>query len=247
MGTTNGHDREGELRVWLHEDGGRYVNVDTTTLDGIKRAQSLNLVPSGLADVIYSSYLSEMSGLFSAKYRARLFTLIRNPISRAVSMYFYLQDAVARGEMSSEFLYKTIDDYAQSPHMENNLITRLLINQMEGPLKPEHLSQAKEILKRKVLIGLTSNFRESLERFKFYFGWQQASALEEMADELRSKIHGCEERLINTGDNKLSHPNIEKGSHSWELLASQNIYDIQLYDYAQVLFQEQGRQLFVLS
>lgn len=243
VGTTNGHHTELELKVWRHEDGGRYVNVDTTTLDGIKRAKRLRLIQSGLADVVYSTYLYEMSGLFSEKHRARVFTMIRNPISRAVSMYFYLQEAVARGEKSSAFLYQTIEDYAQSPHMENNLLTRLLVNQMEGPLKAEHLLQAKEILRRKVLVGLTSHFRESLERFKFYFGWQQVSALGELSD----TIHGCEERLVNTGDNKLSHPNVAKGSQTWELLAAQNIYDLQLYEYAQFLFQDQGRQLLFIS
>jgi len=158
-------------------------------------------------------------------------------------MYSYLQEAVARGEMSSAFLYQTIEDYAQSPHMENNLLTRLLVNQMEGPLKAEHMLQAKEILRRKVLVGLTTHFKESLERFKFYFGWQQASTLAVLSD----KIHACEERLVNTGDNKLSHANVEKGSQAWQLLAAQNIYDLQLYDYAQFLFQDQGRQLFVIS
>jgi hypothetical protein len=243
VGTTNGHHTELELKVWRHEDGGRYVNVDTTTLDGIERAKRLRLIQSGLADVLYSTYLNEMSGLFSENYRARVFTMIRNPISRAVSMYSYLQEAVARGEMSSAFLYQTIEDYAQSPHMENNLLTRLLVNQMEGPLKAEHMLQAKEILRRKVLVGLTTHFKESLERFKFYFGWQQASTLAVLSD----KIHACEERLVNTGDNKLSHANVEKGSQAWQLLAAQNIYDLQLYDYAQFLFQDQGRQLFVIS
>jgi hypothetical protein len=247
VGTTHGHDKELELKVWRHEDGGRYVNVDTTTLEGIKRAKRLKLSQSGLADVIYSTYLYQISDLFASKYRARVFTLIRNPISRAVSMYFYLQEAVARGEKPSELFYKTIEEYAQSPHMENNLLTRLLINRMEGPLNPEHLIQAKEILRRKFLIGLTSNLEESLERFKFYFGWQKASALGAPSDEERSRIHECEERLINSGDNTLSHPNIEKGTHAWKLLVAQNIYDIQLYEYAQMLFQEQGLQLFLFS
>mmetsp|Transcript_18061 Transcript_18061/g.25725 ORF Transcript_18061/g.25725 Transcript_18061/m.25725 type:complete len:444 (-) Transcript_18061:119-1450(-) len=242
VGTTHTHDKELKLQVWRHEDGGRYVNIDSTTEEGIQRAMQLNLPQSGLADVVYSSYLHPISAMFSRNYRARVFTLLRHPIHRAASMYFYLQDAVARGDASSELLYPTIEDYAKSPHMENNLVTRLLVYQMEGPLTPEHLLQAKELLKRKVLIGLTSNFAESLERFKYYFGWQQESLTQDM-----SRIHECEERLVKSGDNRHDHPSIEEESQAWNLLIAQNIYDMQLYTYAQTLFQEQGVQLFGVS
>lgn len=39
IGATGGHDQEATLDVWIHPDGGRYVNVDTTTPNGISRAK----------------------------------------------------------------------------------------------------------------------------------------------------------------------------------------------------------------
>ena len=48
----------------LHFSQVSYVNVDTSTHKGIARAKNLNLVSSGLADVVISPLLHEASSLF---------------------------------------------------------------------------------------------------------------------------------------------------------------------------------------
>ena len=47
------------------------MNVDTSTVDGIKRAKNLGLVGSGLADVIVTQYLYAGATLFNPYQRGR--------------------------------------------------------------------------------------------------------------------------------------------------------------------------------
>ena len=41
--------------------------------------------------------------------------------------------------------------------------------------------------------------------------------------------------------NKHSHPEVEEGSVAWDLLYMKNSFDMKLYHYAMVLFNEQAR------
>lgn len=58
VGVRDGHADDPELAI-VEQGGARYVNVDTSNLEGIKRAHDMNLVSSTIAlpQVIVSSYL----------------------------------------------------------------------------------------------------------------------------------------------------------------------------------------------
>jgi hypothetical protein len=200
-------------------------------------------VESGMADVIYSSYIYEASDLFSAQQKGRCFTLLRHPIERAVSMYYMIQDNVKAGKMDVHWWHSSIEEYAQSPHVENNWMTRFLANRIEGPIQPDYLETAKEVLRSKCLIGLTAQFGPSIERFESYFGWtidpKQASILDSDAQ----KTQQCQDRLVQVGDNRHEHPLVKRDSEAWKLLMHQNVYDVKLYDYAVELYEKQGRLL----
>jgi len=71
--------------------GRKYINVDTTTKDGIERAKVLALGSSGMADVIYSSLLQDVSSLFTTLNQGRMFVLIRHPIEREMARFRYLR------------------------------------------------------------------------------------------------------------------------------------------------------------
>lgn len=71
MGARDGHAFDSNLTIVLDDLGSRYVNVDTSTVNGIKRAKSLGLVESGLADVIVTQYLYAGATLFNPKQRGR--------------------------------------------------------------------------------------------------------------------------------------------------------------------------------
>jgi hypothetical protein len=76
-------------------DGLQYLNVDTTTDQGIRRAHDMGFhtVPR-VAHVIISPLIrSATEWLFTDEHKASMFTLIRHPVDRAVSHFYYLQTA----------------------------------------------------------------------------------------------------------------------------------------------------------
>lgn len=91
-------------------------------------------------------------------------------------------------------------------------------------------STAKEVLRRKFLVGLLDNKRGSFARFDHYFKWKESPKY--------TSEFGCRKQLM---DEKYApkHP-IRKGSETWNLLMEQNRFDIHLYDYAKELFVQQS-------
>ena len=88
VGVRDGHALDTSLQIWEYI-GGHYVNVDTTSVDGLYRSAALGLAESQFADMITSSYFKEVGMLFDLDYKGRAFILFRHPIERAVSMYYY--------------------------------------------------------------------------------------------------------------------------------------------------------------
>jgi len=101
---------------------------------------------------------------------------------------------------------------------------------MTGPIDMQTLEIAKEVLKRKFLIGLLDNKRGSFARFDHYFKWKESPRYE--------KEFGCRKQLM---DEKYmaKHP-LRKNSDTWKLVMEQNRFDIHLYDYAKELFASQS-------
>merc|ERR1711941_101702 len=91
----------------------------------------------------------------------------------------------------------SIEDYAKGNGIENNWMTRYLVNQMEGELTKEHLEQAKVVLQRKFLVGFLDDLEESLARFIKYANWHF------MDDEVRrmNQQH-CMDLLVESGTNR---------------------------------------------
>lgn len=71
VGARDGHALDANLKVVTDELGSRYVNVDTSTVDGIKRAKRLGLIESELADVVVTQYLYAGATLFNPYQRGR--------------------------------------------------------------------------------------------------------------------------------------------------------------------------------
>ena len=54
----------------------------------------------------------------------------------------------------------------------------------------------------------------------------------------------CETRLLEYGwVNTNRHPYVEEDSETYHLLMAKNALDVELYEYAKFLFEEQGREL----
>lgn len=220
------------LSVFTTEWGVDMVNVDSTTLDGLDRAKKLHLAESGLSDIVFTSYIHQAAKLFSPEYRGRVFTIMRHPVERAASEFFYLQDATWETTYSPETKGWTVQQYAASDRAEHDWVTKQLLATWQE-LTDEDFEKAKYILEEKVLIGLIDRMEESVDRFNKYFGW----------DESPDKVPCAEDMLghkSSTGSNSHAHRKIEPGSDDWKALAAINRYDIQLYDFAVALFEEQG-------
>jgi hypothetical protein len=76
----------------------------------------LGLADSGLADLITSSYFGEVGMLFELEHKGRAFTILRDPLERAVSHYWH----ATRGDSGYIDPSVTLEDYAQGNGIENS-------------------------------------------------------------------------------------------------------------------------------
>mmetsp|Transcript_8150 Transcript_8150/g.11836 ORF Transcript_8150/g.11836 Transcript_8150/m.11836 type:complete len:379 (+) Transcript_8150:120-1256(+) len=228
IGGLFGHDQDEKIDVFSRGDY-LYVNVDPSTPQGLEHAKDLGLAESGLADIVFTSYAHGGSKLFNPVHRGRFFAIFRHPMERAASLFYYRQTAT--WEKIFGFSSTTFEDFLHKGRGEKNWMVRLLTNKFTEKLSGEDLEVAKEVLRTRCVIGLMDRMEESLERFNTYFGWSSPDG------------DDCKNDLLHGGVNRNPHPKIEVGSEVWNLLYEQNELDIKLYEYAQVLFEEQ-RLLF---
>merc|ERR1739836_154868 len=119
----------------FEEDGCKYVNVNTETSSGIKRAKELNLVNSGLAYAVFSSRFNEISSIFNTDRHARSFTILRHPVERAISEYY--QEQARNPNLALISLERYLEDNPDdmtSAVGEDNYIVRSLVNKPEAVL-----------------------------------------------------------------------------------------------------------------
>jgi len=211
----------------------RFVNVDTTTTEGLERAIHLGLIRSELASIMVTPFIYEPESLFDAARRGRIFALFRHPVDRAVSMYTYLQNTDTDPIHAKALASMTIEQYAESSYAEDNWLTRYLSNDPENELTNAHVEVAKDMIRRKVLIGLADRREESMERFEKFFGWKYIFHPEKQEE--------CRSALLAKGDDS-DNPDMlvpKLGSYPYELLSQKNLYDIELYEYVVSLFADQ--------
>lgn len=84
-GGKDGHHVDERLEV-LEMSQGNYVNVDTTTLHGLKKAKSLGLVQSKEVNAIFTPYVQEAAVLFDKNHRGRFVTILRDPVDQITSL-----------------------------------------------------------------------------------------------------------------------------------------------------------------
>jgi hypothetical protein len=115
VGVREGHGQDPTLQVIEYNEA-KYVNVDTTNIEGLIRAAELGLASSNLADMITSSYFAEVNMLFDLHHKGRAFTIMRDPLERATSMYYYR----TQGETPEIDPSISLEDYAQGNGIENS-------------------------------------------------------------------------------------------------------------------------------
>jgi hypothetical protein len=101
---------------------------------------------------------------------------------------------------------------------------------MSGPIGEGNLNVAKEIIRRKFLVGLLEDKTETLRRIEAYFGWKLPSRVSMT----------CKNNMFYfEPQSKNPHPPVKEDSREYQLLLNRNRYDIELYEYAKFLFAEQ--------
>ena len=226
-------DSSQDVTITENTSGNKFVNVDTSSPDGLRRAREMGLAQSGLADIVIAQNLHETADLYTPEYRGRFFALFRHPIDRAVSLFYYRQIAHWEPTYNPSLKQISLEDYANSHGGEKNWMVRMLVNKENGgTLDRSDLEIAKEVLRRKFVVGLMDNMAESLERFDRYFGWYDPTDVEAMEcmDKLTSKKGAV---------NSNKHASVEEGSAAWEGLARHNELDLELYDYVLELWEAQ--------
>mmetsp|Transcript_21281 Transcript_21281/g.34799 ORF Transcript_21281/g.34799 Transcript_21281/m.34799 type:complete len:300 (+) Transcript_21281:538-1437(+) len=204
---------------------GGVINIDTQTLQGIAKAQSNNVIDSGLVDVFATSYFFEGMLLFKPQHKGRAFTILQHPVRRAESLYHSRDSSLEGLELSG---------YLESPNYIDNWVVRSLTNDKRGNLTEDHFLVAKGILAQKFLVGIAEYFEETIKRLETYYEWSEANN-EGCVTNYLEKQRAEEEETPRT---------IERGSYEWELVTGKDKFDLMLYYYALELFAKQGSTMF---
>jgi len=226
IGGLDGHQSDEKLQM-IRLPHGVFLNVDTTTPSGLKRAQGMGLAQSKMADVIFTPYVPEAAILFDSNHRGRFFTILREPVDRMISLYYYKRLATWEHNYDPAIKDQTLEDFIQT--YGENWMVRTLTGCMSGPLQLVHLNLAKEILRRKFLIGILDEKTESLRRFEEYFGWKFPSPVSQT----------CKNNMFyfewHSGN---PHPPLEDQALA-KKIRTLNMWDVALFEYGKQLFREQ--------
>lgn len=211
-----------ELNVVTNAHGS-FVNVDTSTFSGIEHAVALDVASSGIVDVYASQHIHEMAEMLSQPIEGRIFTIIRHPVDRVISVFYHQQatDMSLKGVPLMRYF---------NLNKDGNQMTRTLSNNKSGVLSAADFKLAKKILRRKVLVGLVDHIDESIRRFEKVMGWVHGR-----------NIAGCEKEFILPSI--AINPTIVRDSPTWKIIEDRNTFDMELYSYALELFDLQGKEL----
>jgi len=222
------HQEAQSLEIYSTNDNtGRFVNVNTETLNGLKRAQEIGVVDSELVQVILTPYIVEASSLFEHKARrGRIFVLLRHPVDQAHSDFLF-RKTLPEGDPEKIPNDLVIAQFVESDWLVSNQLTRTLLNVTNViPLTAAHILGAKKILQERILVGLLESFDTSVNRFADYFGWNVQDSV-------------CVANFKAARDNRDAHEQLSNSTLEWKILADRNYADKQLYEFAQSLFERQ--------
>jgi len=236
-----GHNEETALvkfKPWKRYDWS-VINVDTTTKEGILRAQKLGLASSKdpKVDLIVSMEFDfAVSHLFDKANRGRVFAMFRHPVERLESLFYYLQKANWESTYHPEWAKTSLSDWAKTHKGEKNWMVHKLVNKPVTSLTMDDLELAKKIVREKIVVGLEDRFVESIHRFNVYSG------IDDSSKERQSCIANVA-RVPPKGDKKVTnsdpHPKTKRGTDLWKLLAKDSL-DVLLYEYVEEIYEQQG-------
>lgn len=175
-----GHQNTKELIVFQPYPSQKWktVNVDTTTITGIKRAMKMKLVQSHTADLIFSMEMgTAVKYLFDnrdkGRNKARVIAMFRHPVTRLVSKFYYLQVADWETTYHPEWAKITLLQWARTNRKssdDNIMVRKLTGKDWKDEVGETDLRVAKKILRDHVVVGLLDQPEESFRRFNMVMG-----------------------------------------------------------------------------
>jgi len=212
---------------------GAFVNCDPSDDRGIQRCSELKLIPSGMADVVVSSRFLHAASMFDTEHQAKAFTVMRDPVERMISTFYYLHNATWEREYSEQMKNITLLEYAQSQETPSNWMVRFLTGRMtKATMTLDDLAMAKEILEKKFFVILTKEIQGGVEMLLKHMKYKVSS---EGRDCIREEV-----KKLNT---RMNYPQVDMSSPAVEILKEKNKLDTELFEFAIKLFTRQWASL----
>ena len=205
------------------------LNMDTSTPDGLAFSFANQIVSSGFVDVIVSNYFLSGSALFNDQHMGKTFTILRHPVDLSLSLFHYRRKATWERSYRKDWMNLSYYDYVSSEDYMDNWMVRQLTGTMPWvDLNDSHLERAKNLLKRKIFVGIMSEMGETVRQLKAHFNWEE-------------KEPKCAHNFLTEGTNANSHPQLQggRGGMTWNVVVEKEKWDMGLYHYALELFAKQ--------
>ena len=186
--------------------------------------------------------------------KAKAFTMLRHPVERMVSDYYYIQKAHWEPGYDPDLGNKmSLVEFAEKH--SNFLLGVLLYNHTlaYGDDDDGKLQLAKELLDQYYVVGLTDQMTESLRRFDAYFGIdaammkdtttkkRYARCKDKFWEKKNDADHAEESQHRALKSNSNEHRRLDPSGEEWKAIEDANSLDMELFHYAEILFQKQGR------
>ena len=199
------------------------------------------MAESGLVDAAATSYLHQGAQVFTSQNPGRLFTIIRHPVERMNSDFYYSQFDTWEATYNETNAKITFEEYASDGRYHvDNWMTRMIAGVHHGPVQDQDFQFAKQFLREKCLILFLDTIDESVDRLQTYMNWNSDPA---MINPQTGK-NGCMQAFMHeTPANANNHPPITPNTPRWDMLRRINEFDINLYWYAKELFNFQQKDM----
>eukprot|EP00545_Synedropsis_sp_CCMP1620_P004970 CAMPEP_0119012972 /NCGR_PEP_ID=MMETSP1176-20130426/7723_1 /TAXON_ID=265551 /ORGANISM="Synedropsis recta cf, Strain CCMP1620" /LENGTH=459 /DNA_ID=CAMNT_0006966013 /DNA_START=78 /DNA_END=1457 /DNA_ORIENTATION=- len=233
------HLSDHELK-YVMTNRGAFFNIDLSSWEGIEQAKAVNLAALDRVDIITSPLLSVLSLFDDLSLQGRSFCTLRHPAARLASFFYASKDASSR-YYDPAMMDVTIDQYAAWPGDRNefNFMVKSLVSSgneliSSGEITNEDMDLAKSILQQKFMILLAEDTFGSWTKLQSWLGWTSTQ-----------EQRKCEDAAMDKDwlQTPLEYPVLGSDAPAYLHLSERNNWDLQLYEFAVQIFQQQTEVL----
>ena len=172
-----------------------------------------------------------------------MFVFVRHPVERELARFRRLRKEERGKDAAGPERDMSYVQFAHSNYVADNWTTRTLVRKgEEEELTAEDMHTAKEILRRKALVGLYGDIFGAARHYARHFGWDKARN----GGKLNQGALKCFESAILEGmkhdlegNAGLVESEAREGSTAWQKIMEKNRFDFELFAYSQQLYRFQ--------